>query len=107
MRSGLPSDVPGTIGPMFDDAQLRELLHAHAGMLSDRDVARELGTTLGVHRPDDAAWSIATQELLGALDEAWERGWQPADVAHHARKEATAGAVPLVVALMGEHARRT
>lgn len=92
---------------MFDDAQLRELLHAHAGTLGDADMARELGAALGAQRTDAAAWDIATRELLDALDEVWERGWQPADVAHHARKEATAGSVPLVVALMGEHARRT
>ena len=50
---------------------------------------------------------IATRTLLTALDETWERGWQPADVVHVARREATAGSVPLAVALIGEHARRT
>ena len=45
--------------------------------------------------------------MLIALDETWERGWQPADVVHTARREATAGSVPLGVALIGEHARRS
>jgi hypothetical protein len=48
-----------------------------------------------------------TQALLTALEETWERGWQPADVVHLARREATAGSVPLAVALIGEHARRS
>jgi hypothetical protein len=55
----------------------------------------------------DAQFSDATRTLLTALDETWERGWQPADVVHLVRREAPAGAVPLVVALIAEHARRT
>jgi hypothetical protein len=50
---------------------------------------------------------VATRALLAALDETWERGWQPADVVHAARREATAASVPLAVALIAEHARRT
>ena len=57
--------------------------------------------------PTSTTDGIATRELLTALDETWERGWQPADVVHAARKEATAGSVPLAVALIGEHARRS
>jgi hypothetical protein len=30
----------------------------------------------------DAQFSDATRTLLTALDETWERGWQPADVVH-------------------------
>jgi hypothetical protein len=55
----------------------------------------------------DAQFSDATRTLLTALDETWERGWQPADVVHLVRRQAPAGAVPLVVALIAEHARRT
>ena len=50
---------------------------------------------------------LVTRTLLDALDETWERGWQPADVAHVARRKATAGSVPLTTALIAEHARRT
>ncbi len=49
---------------------------------------------------------LVTRTLLEALEEVWERGWQPADVAHAARK-VTTGSSPLVVALIAEHARRT
>src|SRR4051812_44241239 len=76
-------------------------------MLADALVAQELAATLAEHHPDVDARGIATRELLRALDEVWERGWQPADVAHTARRQATAGSVPLVVALIAEHARRT
>jgi hypothetical protein len=55
----------------------------------------------------DAQFSDATRTLLAALDETWERGWQPADVVHLVRRQAPAGAVPLVVALIAEHARRS
>jgi hypothetical protein len=92
---------------MFDDAWLSDLLQHRAGRLVDAGVAQELAATLAEHHPAVDARGIATRELLSALDEAWERGWQPADVAHAARKDATAGSVSLAVALIGEHARRT
>lgn len=92
---------------MFDDASLSDLLRDASGVLTDAGVAQDLAATLAEQHPDVDARGIATRELLRALDEVWERGWQPADVAHAARKEASPGSVPLVVALMGEHARRT
>jgi hypothetical protein len=92
---------------MFDDGWLSDLLQHRSALLTDAAVAQQLATTLAEHRPDVDARGIPTRELLSALDDVWERGWQPADVAHAARKDATAGSVSLVVALMGEHARRT
>jgi hypothetical protein len=92
---------------MFDDAWLTDLLRHRSALLTDTAVAQELAATLAERQPDVDARGIATRELLGALDEAWERGWQPADVTHAARKDVSTGSVPLAVALMGEHARRT
>jgi len=92
---------------VFDDAWLSDLLQHRSGMLADALVAQDLAATLAEHQPDVDARGIATRELLRALDEVFERGWQPADVAHAARREATAGSVSLAVALVAEHARRT
>ena len=92
---------------VIDDAWLADLLHDRSGMLADAGAAQELAVTLAEHRVALDPGELVSRALRDALDEAWERGWQPADVAHAARKDATAGSVPLVVALIGEHARRT
>src|SRR3954466_14222533 len=76
-------------------------------MLGDAGIAQELGATLAAHHADVDGRGTATAALLVALDEVWERGWQPADVVHTARKQASVAAVPLAVALIAEHARRT
>jgi Protein of unknown function (DUF2786) len=92
---------------VIDDAWLEDLLHDRSGMLADAGAAQELAVTLAEHRVALDPGELVSRALRDALDEVWERGWQPADVAHAARKDATAGSVPLVVALIGEHARRT
>ncbi|MGY1806541.1 DUF2786 domain-containing protein [Blastococcus sp. SYSU D00669] len=92
---------------MFDDAWLAELLRNRNGVLGDAGVAQELADALAVHHPSVDPGGIATRALAAALDEAWERGWQPADLVHAARREATTASVPLAVALIGEHARRS
>ena len=89
---------------MANDAWLTDLLRH--GALSDAGVAQELAATLATRDPSVDAQGNVTQALLTALEAAWERGWQPADVVHIARREATSGSVPLAVALIGEHARR-
>ncbi|MGY1834811.1 DUF2786 domain-containing protein [Blastococcus sp. SYSU DS0510] len=92
---------------MIDDAWLADLLRHRAAVLTDARVASELAATLsstGLPLDDGGP---AGRTLRDALDETWERGWQPADVAHAARRQAGAGSVPLVVALIAEHARRT
>jgi hypothetical protein len=90
---------------MADDTWLTDLLR-HP-LLDDAGVARELGATLAARDPAVDVRGLATQALLTALDEAWERGYQPADVVHVARRQVMSGVVPLVVALIGEHARRS
>ena len=92
---------------VIDDAWLADLLRHRSGMLTDAGAAQELATALAAQGVAVDAGGLLTRTLLDALDEAWERGWQPVDVAHAARKDATAGSVPLLVALIGEHARRT
>src|SRR5690349_14170964 len=92
---------------VIDDAWLAELLRHGSMLLTDAGVAAELAVTLADRDPGVDSGGVATRALRDALDEAWERGWQPADVAHAARRKATAAAVPLAVALIGEHARRT
>ena len=92
---------------MIDDDWLADLLRHRTGVLTDAGVVQELAATLAGQRLAVDAGGRTTRTLLDALDELWERGWQPADVAHAARRQVSAGAVPLVVALIGEHARRT
>ncbi|WP_051515856.1 DUF2786 domain-containing protein [Candidatus Blastococcus massiliensis] len=92
---------------VIDDAWLADLLRNGAFQLTDAGIAAETAAALvqhGIHLDADGS---VTRTLLDALDETWERGWQPADVAHTARRKATAGSVPLAVALIAEHARRT
>jgi hypothetical protein len=92
---------------VIDDAWLADLLRHRSGMLADAGVAHELAAVLAAQGVAVDTGGLLTRTLLDALGEAWERGWQPVDVAHAARKDATAGSVPLVVALIGEHARRS
>jgi hypothetical protein len=75
---------------MFDDAWLTDLLLDRHGMLGDPESAREFAATLATWHPAVDGRGIATGALLDALDQAWERGWQPADVVHSARRAATA-----------------
>jgi hypothetical protein len=88
---------------VIDDAWLAELLERR----TDAASAAHLAPALAQHFPDLDARGLVTRTLLDALDRAWERGWQPADVAHAVRRDAPAGCAPLVVALIAEHARRT
>ncbi|MGY1694065.1 DUF2786 domain-containing protein [Geodermatophilus sp. SYSU D00814] len=92
---------------MLDDAWLTDLLRSSGGLLTDAGVASELAATLAARHPDVDGTGTATRALLAALDDTWERGWQPADVVHAARAQVTAASVPLVLALVAEHARRT
>lgn len=91
----------------IDSAWLADLLRRGSPVLADAGVVQELAGALAVHDPGIDAGGVATRALLDALDRTWERGWQPADVVHAVRREATAASVPLAVALIGEHARRT
>jgi hypothetical protein len=92
---------------VLDDTWLTDLLRSRGGLLTDAGVASELAAGLAARSPQVDGGGTATRELLAALADTWERGWQPADVVHAARRHATAASVPLVVALVAEHARRT
>ncbi|CAA9241355.1 MAG: FIG01122031: hypothetical protein [uncultured Blastococcus sp.] len=95
--------MPGVI----DDAWLADLLHSRSAVLTDAGLVQELAATLAQRGVAVDAGGPAARVLIEALDEVWERGWQPADLAHAARREGTAAAVPLVVALIDDHARRS
>jgi hypothetical protein len=71
---------------VIDDAWLAELLDHGSVLLTDAGVALELAATLAARDPTVDGGGVATRVLLGALDEIWERGWQPADVVHTARR---------------------
>jgi hypothetical protein len=92
---------------MTQDVWLTSLLRYGIRDLTDADAVQGMAAALAARGPAVDSGGTATQELLGALDDVWERGWQPADVVHAARKDATAGSVRLAVSLIGEHARRT
>ena len=92
---------------VIDDAWLADLLQHRAVQLADAEIAVETASTLAAHGFRLDAGGLVTRTLLDALDGTWERGWQPADVTHVARRKATAGSVPLTTALIAEHARRT
>ena len=51
--------------------------------------------------------SRARLSLIDALDETWERGWQPADVVHVALREATAASVPAISSVYSGFMMRT
>jgi hypothetical protein len=95
--------MPGVI----DDAWLADLLQHRACQLADGEIAAELATMLVARGFALDAGDLLSRTLLGALEETWERGWQPADVVHAARRKASAGSVPLAVALIAEHTRRS
>jgi hypothetical protein len=88
-----------------NDSWLSDLLRQ--GALPDAGVAQELAATFARRDPSVDAQGDVARILLTTLEAAWERGWQPADVVHVARREATTGSVPLLLALIGEHARRS
>src|SRR4051794_1929180 len=96
-----------TMPDMADDVWLSSLLRYGIHDLDDGDAVQSMAAALATRGPVVDSGGTATHELLGALNEVWERGWQPADVVHAARKDATAGSVSLAVALIGEDARRT
>jgi hypothetical protein len=72
-----------------NDAWLSDLLQQ--AMLSDAGTTQQLAETLAVRRPAVDEGGTATRALLAALEETWERGWQPADVVHVVRRDATVG----------------
>ncbi|MGK5171106.1 DUF2786 domain-containing protein [Geodermatophilus sp. CPCC 205761] len=87
-----------------DDAWLRELL-LHGDWPADLRHTGETAAVLAERDPAVDRTGGATRALLAALDDAWERGWQPADVVHVIGRGATARARTLTLALIAEDAR--
>ncbi|RFU18956.1 DUF2786 domain-containing protein [Geodermatophilus marinus] len=88
---------------MADDARVRALLLAR--MLPDDEGLPGAAEELAALDPAVDRAGAATGVLLTVLEEAFERGWQPADVVHAVGREASARSAPLAVALIAEHAR--
>ena len=88
------------------DGSLRELLLEriwfHDGPLVDSTAQALASSDPGVD-----SCGGATQMLLEALARTWENGWQPADVVHIVRRELSAPALRLALALIAEDARLT
>ncbi len=89
-----------------DDPWLRELL-LRGDWHPDGDDAEGMAAVLAARDPGVDVTGGAARALLSALATAWERGWQPADVAHTVRRRGTSRAARLVVALIAEDARVT
>jgi hypothetical protein len=90
--------------PPADDAWLRDLL-LHGDWLSEPRATAEMAAALAARDPAIDRTGGATGALLSALADAWERGWQPADVVHVVGREATTRSRGLAVALIAEDAR--
>src|SRR4051812_37742270 len=92
---------------MTDDGWLSSLLRNGIRDLTDADAVQGMAAALATRGTAVDSGGRTTLELLDALDQVWERGWQPADVVHAARKEATSGSVPLAAAVRGGPPRRS
>ena len=104
--TGRRENIAGMATTTADDAWLRELLLV-AVWHPDGDDADGVAAVLAARDPGVDGSGGATRALLSALADAWERGWQPADVAHTIRRRTTSRAARLVVALIAEDARVT
>ena len=78
------------------EAAGRMLESARRGLPPSVAVQRHLAH-LGDHRSAEAVASELRAALSSAVSTAWPRGWQPADVAHAARRSLSAGEVGAVV----------
>ncbi|PRY40210.1 uncharacterized protein DUF2786 [Geodermatophilus tzadiensis] len=92
--------------PTADDAWLRDLLLGGDWRPGGDDTDGVAGV-LAARDPGVDASGAATGALLSALADVWERGWQPADVAHAVGRGSSARTARLAVALVTEDARAT
>ncbi|MFW3170418.1 DUF2786 domain-containing protein [Geodermatophilus sp. CPCC 206100] len=90
--------------PTADDAWVHELL-LRGDWLTDPAHTGATAAALAARDPGVDRDGSATRALLSALAGAWEKGWQPADVAHAVGRAGTVRARRLAVALIGEDAR--
>lgn len=65
------------------------------------ELRRELGTSEHDERVRRMVGAAAAEQVLGTLATAWERGWQPGDVLHLARRRLTAAHLELLRAAVG------
>jgi hypothetical protein len=90
---------------MANDASIDGLLASRLFGADDPRLAVTASELAG-RDPSVDSGGAATRALLAALDDAWERGWQPADVVHTVTREGSQRSATLAVALVAEDARR-
>jgi hypothetical protein len=88
------------------DRSLRELLLERV-WFDDDPLLTTTARQLAAADPTVDGSGTATGALLEALTLTWERGWQPADVAHVVRRDASPRGARLAVGLVTEEARLT
>jgi hypothetical protein len=87
-----------------DDTWFRDLLLGGDWLPDSRDT-EAMAAALATRDPAVDRSGAATRTLLAAVADAWERGWQPADVVHALRRELPSRPTRLAVALIAEEAR--
>jgi Protein of unknown function (DUF2786) len=88
------------------DAFFRALLAERLRPAVEQDVDA-LAAALATSDPSVDDPGTAGRALLDAVTAAWERGWQPADVAHLVRRDVSQRGARLVTALIAAEARRS
>jgi len=87
------------------DRSLRALLEGF--WFDDSPQLEATAQHLAAADPAVDARGEATRVLLEGVRQAWERGWQPADVVHVVRRETSPREARLAIALVAEEARLT
>jgi hypothetical protein len=88
------------------ETALRQLI-ATAMHSDDESQSERIASELAAIEPAPDEDGLVTHLLAGLLNGLWERGWQPADVAHVVRRSATQRVTRLAVAAIAAEARAT
>ena len=91
-------------GPPDSEVARRHLIHA-AMFAADDDTVEQAATQLAVLDPGVDDDGLAARLLGALLRGLWERGWQPADVAHVILRSTSQRVTRLAVAAIAEEAR--
>ncbi|TQN40849.1 uncharacterized protein DUF2786 [Blastococcus colisei] len=83
--------------------QRRQLIRA--AMFADDYTVEQVVARLAVLDPGVDEDGLASSLLVGLVNGLWERGWQPADIAHVVRRSTTQRVTRLAIAAIAEGAR--
>ena len=97
--------IAGMTSTTADGAELRELLLDRVWFTDSPSLATT-ATGLAAADPSVDGDRHTTRLLVDLLARTWERGWQPADVAHAVRRRVNTRAARLAVPLIAEEARQ-